>query len=334
MTMPTRSSLHRGKGPEGKPADSLLLVRACARDAMASRSAFAKHEAQHTSRSALAVLFNARAMPGYHLMNVYRGVYLTQSPEGWVQSIVTTRLEHASEWSLHFPLRRPWPTACVSSGSASGVQKLQPRQSIDSQWCVWRGEHQPSHHERIARDAPGRRYCSSPACARRLMASAEVFCRLAVSCFTCACATSSSATFDVEAPILRRQRSGAHPTPRAGRRAADICYSCRKHGWLNILSPAATVSALWPSGAKKTSFTSPTQTPERKHPLGPSGARRRQGGGSSARRVAALAAAAVVLDLPVVQVQREGLVPLGMQPAEEERLLPRAALHDHLERRG
>ena len=46
-----------------------------------------------------------------------------------------------------------------------------------------------------------------------------------------------------------------------------------------------------------------------------------------------LAAAAVVLDLLVVQMQREGLVPLGMQPAEEERLLARAALHDHLERR-
>ena len=47
-----------------------------------------------------------------------------------------------------------------------------------------------------------------------------------------------------------------------------------------------------------------------------------------------LATAAVVLDLPVVQVQREGLVALGMQPTEEERLLARAALHDHLERRG
>ena len=46
-----------------------------------------------------------------------------------------------------------------------------------------------------------------------------------------------------------------------------------------------------------------------------------------------LAAAAVVLDLLVVQMQRERLVPLGMQPAEEERLLARAALHDHLERR-
>ena len=46
-----------------------------------------------------------------------------------------------------------------------------------------------------------------------------------------------------------------------------------------------------------------------------------------------LATAAVVLDLLVVQMQREGLVPLGMQPAEEERLLARAALHDHLERR-
>ena len=46
-----------------------------------------------------------------------------------------------------------------------------------------------------------------------------------------------------------------------------------------------------------------------------------------------LATAAVVLDLLVVQMQRERLVPLGMQPAEEERLLARAALHDHLERR-
>ena len=46
-----------------------------------------------------------------------------------------------------------------------------------------------------------------------------------------------------------------------------------------------------------------------------------------------LAAAAVVLDLLVVQMQRERLVPLGMQPAEEERLLAGAALHDHLERR-
>ena len=56
----------------------------------------------------------------------------------------------------------------------------------------------------------------------------------------------------------------------------------------------------------------------------------RRNSGAFLRR---LAAAAVVLDLLVVQMQRERLVPLGMQPAEEERLLARAALHDHLERR-
>ena len=51
-------------------------------------------------------------------------------------------------------------------------------------------------------------------------------------------------------------------------------------------------------------------------------------------RQMALAAAAVMVALQVVQVQSEGFVPLGMQPAKEERLLARAALHDHFERRG
>jgi len=136
--MPTRRSLQRGNGADGTLAEALraalTAASRCALDAVAERAAFAWHAAQHRSFSGL-VEFAFLRRSGYQVANASHGVVLGQSVAGFSQSMVTTRLEQASEWSLHFPASRPCPMARVSSGNESGVQKPHASHSLDSQWC-------------------------------------------------------------------------------------------------------------------------------------------------------------------------------------------------------